>query len=273
MSKTISKILAGCVETSLGFTGTRNRNRSISLMVDRLQNNGIEVFEVGGHRVKFMTRTGPNLPTMVKNFTVDEPETLEWIDRYVTKGSRFWDIGANVGLYTVYAGMTGAQVSAFEPSAMNYSILNQQIHLNGLSGNVQAYCIGLSDVSGVERLYIKDLHAGNVFNTVGESANQFGEFSAAFEQGIMSYSVDDFIDFAKIQPPEHVKLDVDGIEAKILDGAEKTFSGIKTLLIEVEGDENRQGELRDKITSFGLVDKTDSFDTKSTRNCLFVREE
>lgn len=272
MSKTIANVLAKTVEASLVFTGKRNRNRAIALMVDRLQHRGVETFSINGKTVKYLTRQGPFLATMVKNFEKDEPETLEWLDTIVESGNHMWDIGANVGLYTVYAGACGAKVSAFEPSALNYNLLNEQIHINDLSETVRAYCLGFSDKTGVEALHVRDMHAGNVFNTVGEATNQFGEFKASFAQGILTYTVDDFIEFSGLPVPQHVKLDVDGIELKILKGANRTFSQIKSLIIEIEGDEKRQKELIDTIKAFGLLDATDKLKSQAGRNRLFLRD-
>jgi len=48
-----------------------------------------------------------------------EPETIEWIDGF-REASVFWDVGACVGTYTVYAGVTkNARIIAVEPSVFN----------------------------------------------------------------------------------------------------------------------------------------------------------
>jgi hypothetical protein len=49
-----------------------------------------------------------------------EPDSLTWIDR-MEPGSVFFDIGANVGVLTLYAATRGdIEVWAFEPAAVNY---------------------------------------------------------------------------------------------------------------------------------------------------------
>src|SRR5262249_11802872 len=51
-----------------------------------------------------------------------EPGTCEWIDRTVREGGDFYDIGANIGVYSILAGHRGpsGRVVAFEPHAGNF---------------------------------------------------------------------------------------------------------------------------------------------------------
>ena len=61
-----------------------------------------------------------------------EPETIEWIDGF-EENSVFWDIGANVGVYSLYAGLKkGVAVVAFEPATPNLYALNRNIEINQL---------------------------------------------------------------------------------------------------------------------------------------------
>lgn len=78
-------------------------------------------------------------------FSTKEPETLEWIDN-IPKGAVLWDIGANVGLYSVYAAkVRGCQVYAFEPSVFNLELLARNIFLNQLTDKITIFPIPLSD--------------------------------------------------------------------------------------------------------------------------------
>ncbi len=272
MSRTLSKTLSNIVEASLFFTGERNRSRTIALMADDLQARGLADIQTSHGPMKLVQRRGPFLATMVKNFHEDEPETLAWIDDYVQVGEEIWDIGANVGLYTLYAARRGAKVTAFEPSALNYALIHEQLAANDFVNDARVYNIGLSDETGVDTLFVKDLHAGNVFNTVGQAANQFGAFDAGAQQAVLTFTVDDFIEFAKCEVPKHIKLDVDGIELKILKGAQKTLAKIQTLLIEIEGDNAENQQMKVLIEEAGLADITDELPVRSKRNRLFIRK-
>ena len=82
------------------------------------------------------------------SFSNKEPETLEWIDQFPEK-CVFWDIGANVGLYTVYAALRKkCHVVAFEPSVFNLELLIRNLHLNRLHQQVTLLPLALSDKMG-----------------------------------------------------------------------------------------------------------------------------
>src|SRR4029077_16847996 len=79
-----------------------------------------------------------------KNLMSKEEDTIRWIDDF-EKRVIFWDIGANVGVYTFYAAVRkGATVLAFEPCAVNFYVLSRNIELNNFSGRVTAYCLAFS---------------------------------------------------------------------------------------------------------------------------------
>ena len=64
-----------------------------------------------------------------KTFSEKEPETLQWIDKFTLSRNKkiiFWDIGANVGNYSIYASRKHKkkiEIIAFEPSGLNIGIL------------------------------------------------------------------------------------------------------------------------------------------------------
>ena len=82
------------------------------------------------------------------SFATKEPETLDWIDA-LPSGAILWDIGANVGLYSVYAAIKrDTQVYAFEPSVFNLEQLERIIHLNKLQRRITIVPVALSERTG-----------------------------------------------------------------------------------------------------------------------------
>src|SRR3989338_9770525 len=77
-------------------------------------------------------------------FFSKEPDTLAWIDTF-NKSDTFYDIGANVGLYSLYAAIKGISVIAFEPESQNYAEFNKNIFLNNLDSKIQALNVAISD--------------------------------------------------------------------------------------------------------------------------------
>jgi FkbM family methyltransferase len=191
--------------------------------------------EHAGTRMLFAT---PNTSTKWRVDTIyaKEPCTLEWIAGF-DPTDIFVDVGANVGMYTIWAAVTkGTRVFAFEPEAQNYAVLNRNILANGLQTRVKAYCLGLSDKQCLTDLYMGGMIAGGSGHAVGEALDYRSEpFPATFEQGCIAFRLDDLVSSKSIPVPNHLKVDVDGIEPKVIAGARTTLkdAAVKSLLIEV----------------------------------------
>jgi hypothetical protein len=82
-------------------------------------------------KIRFLNHSGAGY-WRARAIMTKEPGALEWIDSMVP-GSVFWDIGANIGVLTLYAAMRGdLKVWAFEPAAVNHYNLVANCELNGL---------------------------------------------------------------------------------------------------------------------------------------------
>jgi FkbM family methyltransferase len=170
-----------------------------------------------------------------------EPETIEWIDS-MEEGDVLFDIGANVGIYTVYAAINRkVKVCAFEPLAANYFLINKNIETNGLSDVARAYCLALNDIDIIGSFHVSDTGFGSALSSFNDPVDYKGDhYVAQFEQAMLGMSLDSFIE--KYQPdfPTHLKIDVDGIEDKIIDGAVKTLADPRIRSISIELDEARE---------------------------------
>jgi FkbM family methyltransferase len=173
------------------------------------------------------------------HFHEDEPETLAWIDA-MPPGAVFWDIGANVGIFSLYAGLRGGiRVLAFEPSSASYDSLVRNVYANRLGERVLPYNLAFSDRTGLDMLYMKTPDAGASQHAFGEAVNAQGDDLAdGFRQPALGFSVDDFVRLFDPPLPTHVKLDVDSIEDRILAGAAGLLAGssVVSLMVEVEGE-------------------------------------
>ena len=172
-----------------------------------------------------------------ESFHTKEPSTLEWIDSF-TDGSLFWDIGANVGVYSLYAALKpGIKVIAFEPAGINFFMLVRNIELNKKYDTVYSLCIALSDSTEISTLYMPNTKIGKTGHTIGEPVDITGNpTDTVFKQGTIGYTVDDLVLDNKIPFPNYIKIDVDGIESKILKGASKTLKDdrLKSVLVEID---------------------------------------
>ena len=68
----------------------------------------------------------------VETLLTKEPEKIEWIDGF-KENSIAWDIGPNVGTYSLYAKIKkDIEVLSFKPAAPNLYVLNRNIEINRL---------------------------------------------------------------------------------------------------------------------------------------------
>ncbi len=204
-----------------------------------------------------------------------EPETFEWIKNHLKPNEVLWDVGANIGVFSLYAALGGKnKVLAIEPSAESYSTLNANIRLNNLEEHIDALCFAGSQETNLLQLYMKDSSSGASHNSIGSSSNQFGEFDVNGKQSVIAISLDDLDRIEGVASPNHVKLDVDGKELDILTGATKVLKKVDSLLVEVEGKNLTEnlGSIENAIAESGLTEDKNWRDKGSGRNRLYKRE-
>jgi FkbM family methyltransferase len=180
----------------------------------------------------------------VETLFTKEPTTIPWLES-MKPGEVLVDIGANVGMYSIYAAkVAGARVYSFEPEALNYAELNKNIFVNGLHGQVTAYCMAMSNENRVDKLLLGGFAEGLSHHDFGENTwtqdKDFGALRTAKDerlvQGCVSFSLDHLVSSGAIPSPQHIKIDVDGLESKVVDGCWQTITGgkLETILIEID---------------------------------------
>jgi FkbM family methyltransferase len=142
-----------------------------------------------------------------------QPATIAWIDRFLPD-SVFWDVGANVGVFALYAARRGGtQVVAFEPAAVNYFVLTANCELNGLDDRVACLLVGLGKTRSIARLEVSQLDPGHSFSFKGFRTRPY-----AGRQAALILSMDQLIDDFGLAPPNYLKIDVPGLTKEILVG-------------------------------------------------------
>ncbi len=169
-----------------------------------------------------------------KNFLQQEPETISWLESFPL-GSVFWDVGANIGSYSLYAASLGHQVVAFEPSPWNQDTLAKNIIINEKTDCIIMVPIALSDSTTVTSLYLsRDFEMpGGAHNSVKAPINQFGEVvHNSIELRVLGATADALMDLGGIPQPDFIKIDVDGMELEVLQGALKALESATSILVE-----------------------------------------
>lgn len=215
-----------------------------------------------------------------ETYSTKEPDTLAWIDSFFRPGEVIYDIGANIGQYSLYAAKRlrgNCQVLAFEPEALNYAKLNRNVVLNGLAGTVIPYCLAVTERTGLDRFFVKTFAPGAALHALHRPVTQGEEpFPPQNQQGMMGVSLDDLTGRFGLPFPNHIKIDVDGIEDLIVRGASKTLGGpaLRTVLVEVYLYKSVAEEIQDAFVRHGFaLHNAAAIDWKpgTARNLIFVR--
>ncbi|MBC8052964.1 MAG: FkbM family methyltransferase [Sphingobacteriaceae bacterium] len=165
-----------------------------------------------------------------------EPETIEWLNS-LDKGAVLWDIGANVGIYTIYAADAGLDVVAIEPMPSNYYTLTKNIEVNNLSEKVSAFCFALTNEVCIDFFYISTSQIGSSQNSFKENIGwDYKKMeNVDYKHSTIGMSIDSFIKLFSPKFPNYIKIDVDGLEKRIILGARETLSDprLKSMLVEL----------------------------------------
>jgi FkbM family methyltransferase len=195
----------------------------------------------------------------VDTYSTKEPETLDWLDEELRDGDVFFDVGANIGLYSLYAAKRrpSAQVIAFEPAYHNFARLCRNVALNGCA-NVLPCNVPLAESDRLDVFHTSDTEAGSALNAFGgPSAFRAREGATLVKQWALSVSLDQLVSQYDAPVPTLLKIDVDGIEEQILAGAESVLARptLRGLLIEwnVGADGADVEALERRLAPLGLV--------------------
>ena len=166
--KVLSKIIKKFSETKIGrFVYEQVISHCMTSTI-KINHQGLEMRFSVPNQLNYFRAT---------SFSNKEPETLEWIDQLPEK-CVFWDIGANVGLYTVYAALRKkCHVIAFEPSVFNLELLSRNLHLNQLQQKVVILPLALSDKMGSNLLRMTSTEWGGHFQHLVKMLDGMGKTS------------------------------------------------------------------------------------------------
>ena len=202
-----------------------------------------------------------------------EPETIKWLGTMQADDVLF-DIGANIGLYTVAGWARGLEANfadherfkgnliyAFEPHFANYFCLNQNIEVNNMQG-VFSYCMALGNKNSMHSINLSDPYAGAARNNIDFS-------TGAFDQGVIEMRMDDVIRIQNIPQPTHLKIDVDGYENNVWEGGKQTLYNAKSILFEIH--DNQKHIVNDLLQNGFELKEQHKRRNSDEHNYIFVK--
>lgn len=168
---------------------------------------------------------------------VGEPDMVEWLKTTIKPGDVLWDIGANVGAYSILAAKLcpGARVCSFEPFIPTFSHLWENIVLNNVTQQIFPVCAGLANRTSPESLAVNDPRAGS-------SHHQVGQTGGKLQQGVIAARGDDLRGLLGLPGPTILKLDIDGLEVAAIEGLRETLRtpALREMMIEIEAGKSEE---------------------------------
>jgi FkbM family methyltransferase len=158
------------------------------------------------------------------------------VARLLANDDVFWDIGANVGYFTLVAAAALAdrgQIIAFEPGKNAYARLTENLSLNPY-GNIKTYPVAVSDREGEAVLHV----SGDIADS-SASLFQVGSHQAGHEV-CRTVALDQFLTAEGLRPPSLIKLDAEGAELAVLQGAKGLISQSPPMLLMEMEEKNLQ---------------------------------
>jgi len=216
-----------------GFLRTRKLNRRFSQepLVMQAPVPGTSV------TVSFSVHTWFEYHNRAQGSYTGEPDMVDWLKTTLQPGDVFWDIGANVGAYSILAAKLcpEARVVSFEPFIPTFSHLWENIVLNGVTTQVFPVCAGLTDRTESTSLAVSDPRAGS-------STHQVGQTGGKLQQGILSSRGDDLRAMFHLPSPTLLKLDIDGLEVAAVEGLNATLRipALRSVMIEIEAGKSEE---------------------------------
>lgn len=182
-----------------------------------------------------------------------EPWTVAWIHEFMKPGQAFCDVGANTGAYSLIAAKhtrQRASILAFEPAFASYASLCTNVSINDCEQCITPIPLGLSRTTGISVFRYRDLRAGAAVHRMGTARVSY---EPVYSQPVLAFRLDDLIKQFNLPWPNHIKVDVDGTELDVIDGAKACLNGpaFRSLMIEI--DVRQSGRVLRALKACGLV--------------------
>ena len=207
-----------------------------------IQNDSYKTINILNKKVNFFV---PNQITQwrVETFFTKEPETLEWIDSFNdNKKIIFWDVGANIGLYSIYAALkhSDIEIISFEPSTSNLRVLSRNISINKLEEKIKINQLPLTKDQNQYLMFEEsEFIEGWAINTFGAGIDFEGKpMQPKNRYKIFGTNINHLIENNILSIPNYIKIDVDGIEHLILEGASDHLDNSEIRSMSIELNEN-----------------------------------
>lgn len=193
------------------------------------------IHDIDGKRI-ILDETDLTMSIHMCEHRVWEPQIREVIASSMFEGAVVVDVGANIGLHSLYAaGFIGesGNVICIEPNKHCYEILNKNIVMNGFSDRAEIYNMGIADYNGKSTMYIYNGMSGS------SGMKKDREYKGKYvKQKVKVMTLDSLLGGRRC---DLLKIDVEELEWDVLRGAKDTLSNDNlTVILEWHPDKMRK---------------------------------
>ena len=179
--------------------------------------------------------------------TLYDTNEMLFVMHFLRPEDTFVDVGANIGVYSVLAsGITGAKSLAFEPIPSTFANLKRNINFNNLQANTELFNLGVGDKE-------ETLTFSNSLDAINHVIHETG-----FSGDTTSVPVNSLDNLLVGKNINLLKIDVEGFEANVINGATQTLERpeLKVIIMETNGLSDQyefgQNYIHDKLLSVGF---------------------
>ena len=174
----------------------------------------------------------------------------------------FIDIGANIGTYAIMAAKLGLRAVAFEAIPDNLAVMHTNVRLNKMADKIKIFDVGLSD-----RQYETEF----VFDTVNTGASHLAHNNENSNRvKVQMKTFDSLFEQMGIAPSDKVfmKIDVEGMEVAVINGAKQFLSSHKNLLLVLESIHSEADNICHALDRLGnfTYERVDKFNISAKKN-------
>jgi FkbM family methyltransferase len=173
-----------------------------------------------------------------------------------SKISSFFDLGSNIGYYSIMAGVTNPSVivHAFDPSPGPFSYLSENLQINGLK-NIHPHQLAVSDEDGTFSFHIayNKKYPWLKYNSLGGSGHlsHVRENPTRHQVQVQAYKLDTFVTQHNIQSMDLMKLDVEEAEHLVLAGAKDSIRRFRPIIVSEVFSNPMLHQIREQIIGLG----------------------
>lgn len=262
---------------------------SIFPSIPKLPPSGILKTQVNGSTLKLCTNQTSYITQFIFWNGYQNFEYTKLFEKLITKVDVFFDIGANIGYYSLLGSHLNSklQIFGFEPSKDAWLYYNKNIIINNMTNKILPYNFALSNKNGqIKFNQVVNRKYGETVGNLSGEATVLENMHRSFESYIVnSITLDDFVEENKISKIDFIKIDTEGSEKLILEGAKNTLKKFRPIVVCETLFNIGEKELEDIMINFDYemynhvgeklvkVDTICRIKDNGVRNCFFVHPD